>query len=81
MQCKCFKLFHLQEPPADFTLAQHPKVVATPHLGASTSEAQERVAVEIAEQFVDLAKGKKLFGAVCTVDDLQSLKTHFKYFQ
>ncbi|XP_048753812.1 D-3-phosphoglycerate dehydrogenase-like [Ostrea edulis] len=52
------------EPPADFTLAQHPKVVATPHLGASTSEAQERVAVEIAEQFVDLNKGKQLFGAI-----------------
>lgn len=52
------------EPPVDFTLAQHPKVVATPHLGASTSEAQERVAVEIAEQFVDLAKGKQLFGAI-----------------
>jgi phosphoglycerate dehydrogenase-like enzyme len=38
--------------------------VATPHLGASTSEAQARVAVEIAEQFVDLNKGKQLFGAV-----------------
>lgn len=55
---------YIQEPPKDFTLAKHPKVIATPHLGASTTEAQERVAVEIAEQFVDVAQGKQLFGAV-----------------
>lgn len=35
-------------------MVKHPKVVATPHLGASTSEAQVRVAVEVAEQFVAL---------------------------
>ncbi|XP_033762886.1 D-3-phosphoglycerate dehydrogenase-like [Pecten maximus] len=52
------------EPPKDFSLAKHKNVVATPHLGASTVEAQQRVAVEIAEQFVDLVQGKKLFGAV-----------------
>lgn len=39
-------------------------VIATPHLGASTIEAQTRVAEEIAQQFVDLAQGKSLFGAV-----------------
>lgn len=48
----------------DFTLAKHPKVTATPHLGASTHEAQSRVAIEIAQQFVDLVQGKQLFGAV-----------------
>ncbi|XP_076436188.1 D-3-phosphoglycerate dehydrogenase-like [Babylonia areolata] len=53
-----------EEPPKDQSLVQHPKVTATPHLGASTKEAQSRVAVEIAEQFVDLAQGKKLFGAI-----------------
>ena len=37
-----------------FTLTKHPKVVATPHLGASTKEAQVRVAVEVAEQFIAL---------------------------
>lgn len=52
------------EPPKDFSLVQMPQVLATPHLGASTVEAQKRVAVEIAEQFVDLAQGKNLFGAV-----------------
>ncbi len=41
-----------QEPlPADSPLRSHPAVVLTPHLGASTTEAQEKVAVRIAEQF------------------------------
>ncbi|XP_063705319.1 D-3-phosphoglycerate dehydrogenase [Culicoides brevitarsis] len=47
-----------EEPPKSEFLHQlikHPKVVATPHLGASTKEAQIRVAVEIAEQFIALA--------------------------
>lgn len=52
------------EPPKDFSLAKMPQVLATPHLGASTEEAQKRVAVEIAEQFIDVVKGKSLFGAI-----------------
>lgn len=38
-----------QEPPGDNRLVKHPHVLATPHLGASTDEAQELVAVEAAE--------------------------------
>jgi len=38
------------EPPTDFSLVNHPRVVATPHLGASTREAQVRVGTEIAEK-------------------------------
>lgn len=41
------------EPPADFKLAQHPRVLSTPHLGASTQEAQEKVAEQIMEQMLD----------------------------
>lgn len=55
---------YLNEPPDDYTLAKHPKVIPTPHLGASTVEAQKRVAVEIAEQFVDVMHGRSLFGAI-----------------
>jgi len=55
---------YFQEPPEDYTLAKHPKVIATPHLGASTVEAQTRVACEIAEQFIDVMNGKSMFGAV-----------------
>lgn len=47
-----------EEPPKNpvtLELIRHPNVVATPHLGASTAEAQQRVAVEIAQQFLALA--------------------------
>ena len=46
-----------QEPPADYRLAQHPKVVGTPHLGASTVEAQAGVATEVAEQVLAVLRG------------------------
>ncbi len=41
------------EPPVDNPLVGHENVVCTPHLGASTEEAQENVAVAVAEQIVD----------------------------
>src|SRR5262249_51894251 len=34
---------HAQEPPQDWRVAKHPRVVSTPHVGAATAEAQERV--------------------------------------
>jgi len=43
-----------QEPtPADHPLVRHPKVVCTPHLGASTEQAQLNVAIQVAEQVRD----------------------------
>ena len=42
-----------KEPPPDYTLCRHEKVVCTPHLGAATTEAQENVAVAVAEQIAD----------------------------
>ena len=36
------------EPPKDWTLAQLPQVIATPHIAASTEEAQELVGIETA---------------------------------
>lgn len=48
-----------EEPPfIDGRLAQHENVTATPHLGASTKEAQEEVAVEIAEAVVGALRGE-----------------------
>ena len=41
------------EPAVQNMLFGHPNVVCTPHVGASTSEAQEKVAVQIAEQMAD----------------------------
>jgi D-3-phosphoglycerate dehydrogenase len=52
-------VFEIEPLPADSPFRSLPNVVMTPHLGASTEEAQERVAVEIAEQFVAyFAKGE-----------------------
>jgi D-3-phosphoglycerate dehydrogenase len=42
-----------EEPATRNPLFGHPNVVATPHLGASTSEAQENVALQVAEQMSD----------------------------
>lgn len=55
---------HAQEPPADWRLAKHPKVVATPHIGAQTVEAQERVGTDIAFQVRDFLKGGVIQQAV-----------------
>src|SRR5215207_8032553 len=41
------------EPATENPLFGHPNVICTPHLGASTSEAQENVALQIAEQMSD----------------------------
>lgn len=41
-----------KEPPVDWKLVKHPKVVATPHLASSTSEAQERVGGLTAEKVI-----------------------------
>jgi D-3-phosphoglycerate dehydrogenase len=41
------------EPATGNPLFGHPNVVCTPHLGASTSEAQENVALQVAEQMSD----------------------------
>ena len=46
------------EPATENPLFGHPHVVCTPHLGAATSEAQENVALQVAEQMSDyLIKG------------------------
>jgi len=42
-----------KEPPDGYPLFGMPNVVATPHLGAATTEAQEKVALQIAEQIAD----------------------------
>ena len=40
------------EPPSQWALAQHPKVLSTPHLGASTEEAQTKVAGQVLQQMI-----------------------------
>jgi len=53
-----------EEPPKNAALLQHEHVVVTPHLGASTEEAQEKVAVQIAHQIADALKERGYTGLV-----------------
>lgn len=56
---------YITEPP-DFSseVFSLPNVVTTPHLGASTEEAQTNVAIDVAEQIVDVFEGKSARSAV-----------------
>lgn len=56
---------YVSEPP-DFSseLFSMPNVICTPHLGASTQEAQTNVAVDVAEQIVDVFNGLSARSAV-----------------
>jgi D-3-phosphoglycerate dehydrogenase len=47
-------VYETEPPAADFPLREMPNVICTPHLGASTEEAQANVAVAVCEQIVEL---------------------------
>ncbi len=53
-----------QEPPSDPALLSHPRIICTPHLGASTEEAQEKVALQVARQVSDYLLDRTLSGSV-----------------
>jgi D-3-phosphoglycerate dehydrogenase len=53
-----------QEPPTGSPLLDAPNTVLTPHLGASTAEAQVAVAEEIADQVLDVLAGRSARYAV-----------------
>ena len=46
------------EPATDTPLLKSDRIIVTPHLGASTREAQEQVSVDVAEQIIDVLAGK-----------------------
>jgi D-3-phosphoglycerate dehydrogenase len=54
-----------EEPPAeDDPIRSHPKVLCTPHLGASTAEAQEAVSTDACAQILEYLRGDGIRGAV-----------------
>ncbi len=53
-----------EEPPRHRRLVEHPRVLATPHVGASTVEAQEQVGLEIALQVRDYLQSGVIRNAV-----------------
>lgn len=55
---------YTSEPPIDRSLIDLPQVIVTPHLGASTKEAQENVAVDVAHEVIKVLKGEPFKNAV-----------------
>jgi D-3-phosphoglycerate dehydrogenase len=53
-----------KEPPVGLPLAELDNIVLTPHLGASTHEAQESVGTEVAEQIAEALSGGTIRNAV-----------------
>ncbi|MDX1640938.1 MAG: phosphoglycerate dehydrogenase [Balneolaceae bacterium] len=57
---------YTNEPPTDelYEVLKNPAIISTPHLGASTEEAQEKVAVQIASQISDALENKNYKGSL-----------------
>jgi D-3-phosphoglycerate dehydrogenase len=45
-----------EEPPTDWRLLKLDNVIGSPHIGAATKEAQDRVGAEVAEKLIEFAK-------------------------
>jgi D-3-phosphoglycerate dehydrogenase len=44
------------EPKPEIKLLMHPKISLTPHIGAATLEAQDRIGQELADQIISILK-------------------------
>jgi D-3-phosphoglycerate dehydrogenase len=76
-----FDVFEEEPPAADHPFLKHPKVIVTPHLGASTIEAQENVAIDVSEQLLHILRGEPFKNAVnmppVAADVLSKLEPYF----
>jgi D-3-phosphoglycerate dehydrogenase len=50
---------YAEEPPTDWKLLLLENVIASPHIGAATHEAQGRVGAEVAEKLIEFARSQK----------------------
>src|SRR5207237_5892186 len=72
----------VEEPATANPLFGHPNVICTPHLGASTTEAQENVALQVAEQMSDYLLNGAISNAInfpsITAEEAPRLKPFIK---
>ena len=70
------------EPAKENILFGHPNVICTPHLGASTTEAQDNVAIQVAEQISDYLNNGAVTNALnmpsISAEDAPRLKPYLK---
>lgn len=59
-----FDVFEQEPPQFPNELINHPRFVCTPHIAASTEEAQERVAFAVARQIGEMFSGREALGLV-----------------
>ncbi|WP_214628225.1 phosphoglycerate dehydrogenase [Paenibacillus agaridevorans] len=59
-----FDVFENEPPMAEHPFLKHPKIIVTPHLGASTLEAQENVALDVSEQVIHILRNEPFKNAV-----------------
>ncbi len=75
-------VFEQEPPPPDHPLIHHENVIAVPHLGAATDEAQVQVAVDIAHQIAEFLLAGTIRHAVnipaLSVKELEALAPHLK---
>lgn len=75
-------VFEEEPPPKDNPLLKHERVICTPHLGASTEEAQVNVAVQVAEQIRDyLLTGEIRNGVNCPSISSEMVKVLSPYLK
>jgi D-3-phosphoglycerate dehydrogenase len=59
-----FDVFEEEPPAADHPFLNHPQIIVTPHLGASTVEAQENVAIDVSEEVLHILRNEPFKNAV-----------------
>lgn len=59
-----FDVFEVEPPTSDHPFLNNPKIIVTPHLGASTIEAQENVAIDVSEQVLHILRNEPFMNAV-----------------
>lgn len=59
-----FDVFEQEPPQPDHPFLNNPKIIVTPHLGASTVEAQENVAIDVSEQVLHILRNEPFKNAV-----------------